>query len=100
MSRRMVCGALLSASLFCVAGAFAADAPIYGAHGFDSSGMDKAVKPGDDFFRYANGTWLDHHAIPPDKPAVSLRLEMTDRTEGRLHEIFDQAAAKAPSSDL
>src|ERR1700744_2268201 len=72
----------------------AADKPIYGAWGLDTAGMDKAAKPGDDFFRYANGTWLDHHAIPADKPAVSLRLEMTDRTEARLHAMMEASAAK------
>src|SRR4029077_12266303 len=31
----------------------------YGTWGFDLSGMDTKTKPGDDFFRYANGAWLD-----------------------------------------
>ena len=69
--------------------------PQYGAWGFDSAGMDPATKPGDNFFRFANGTWLDHHTIPADKPAVTLRLEMTDRTEARLHDMMEAAAAKA-----
>jgi putative endopeptidase len=77
-------------------GAALAATPQYGAWGLDTAGMDKAVTPGDDFFRYANGTWLDTHQIPADKPAVSLRLEMTDRTEGRLHDMMEAAAAKAP----
>src|SRR5690348_18469483 len=68
--------------------------PQYGSWGFDAAGQDKATKPGDDFFRYANGHWLDTHQIPADKPAVSLRLEMTDRTEARLHEMMEQASAK------
>src|SRR2546423_12056281 len=68
--------------------------PQYGSWGFDSAGQDTAVKPGDDFFRYANGHWLDTHRIPGDKPAVSLRLEMTDRTEARLHAMMEAAAAK------
>src|SRR4051812_15162390 len=67
----------------------------YGSWGFDNAGEDTAVKPGDNFFRYANGHWLDTHQIPPDKPGVSLRLEMTDRTEARLHEMMEAAAAKA-----
>jgi putative endopeptidase len=66
--------------------------PQYGAWGFDAAGEDKSTKPGDDFFRYANGHWLDTHQIPADKPAVSLRLEMTDRTEARLHDMMEQAA--------
>src|SRR5262249_56262683 len=56
----------------------------YGTWGFDLAGSDTATKPGDDFFRYANGTWLDKTQIPPDKPAYSLRLAMTDLTEQRL----------------
>lgn len=78
-----------------VAWAGAAAAPQYGANGFDSAGMDRAVRPGDDFFRFANGHWLDTHTIPADKPAVTLRLEMTDRTEMRLRDMMETAAAKA-----
>jgi putative endopeptidase len=70
--------------------------PIYGTWGYDGAGADPATKPGDDFFRYANGTWLDKTAIPGDKPAYSFRIEMTDRTEGRLHDLLEQAAANAP----
>ncbi len=70
--------------------------PQYGAWGFDLAGADLKTKPGDDFFRFANGTWLDKTQIPPDKPAYSLRLAMTDLTEQRLHEIMEAASAKSP----
>ncbi len=70
--------------------------PQYGAWGFDLAGADMKTKPGDDFFRYANGTWLDKTQIPPDKPGYSLRLAMTDLTEQRLHEIMEAASAKSP----
>ncbi|MBS0461401.1 MAG: M13 family metallopeptidase [Proteobacteria bacterium] len=69
--------------------------PQYGAWGFDASGMDRAVKPGDDFFEYANGAWLQRTPIPADKPAVSLRLAMSDAIEQRLHAIVEAAAASA-----
>jgi putative endopeptidase len=52
------------------------------------------AKPGDDFFCYANGTWIDKTQIPPDKPAYSLRLAMTDLTEQRLHEMMETLAAR------
>src|SRR5262245_63872844 len=67
----------------------------YGAWGFDLAGMDTATKPGDDFFRYANGTWIDKTQIPPDKPAYSLRLAMTDLTEQRLKDLLEAAGAKS-----
>jgi putative endopeptidase len=95
MSRRFLCGALLGAALLSTAAAIAADKPLYGTFGFDVADMDKTAKPGDGFFRYANGAWLDTHTIPADKPQVTLRLEMTDRTDARLHAMFEQAAAKA-----
>src|ERR1051326_5109739 len=66
----------------------------YGAWGFDLAGMDTATRPGDDFFRFANGTWIDKTQIPPDKPAYSLRLAMTDLTEKRLHEMMESLGAK------
>lgn len=69
--------------------------PLYGVWGMDTAGMDPATRPGDDFFRYANGRWLDHTPIPADKSAVSLRLEMSDRIEQRLHALLEDAAAHA-----
>jgi putative endopeptidase len=42
--------------------------PQYGAWGFDLSAMDRSVKPGDDFNRYASGAWLARTTIPADKP--------------------------------
>src|SRR5947209_18734548 len=80
--------------------AFGADAPPaklkYGSWGFDLAGMDKNTKPGDDFFRYANGTWIDKTHIPADKPAYSMRIIMTDFTEQRLREILESGGAKLP----
>jgi putative endopeptidase len=82
-----------------------ADAPPdklkYGTWGFDLAGMDTKTKPGDDFFRYANGTWIDQTQIPADKPAYSLRVIMTDVTDQRLRELLQSAGTKAsadPSS--
>jgi putative endopeptidase len=93
------------ATLFCLALLFPAWAdaetektpdgkPQYGSWGFDSDGADNKTKPGDDFFRYANGTWLDRVQIPADKPAYSLRLAMTDLTDERLHELIEGAAKR------
>ena len=94
-SRQFVCGVLLAGCLLAT-NTRAADAgkPMYGAWGFDLAGADFATSPGDDFFRYANGTWLDKTTIPGDKTGYTLRIEMTDRTEARLREILEAAAAR------
>src|SRR5471032_2385670 len=69
--------------------------PQYGSWGFDSAGADMAKKPGDDFFTFASGAWLDRVQIPADKSAYSLRLAMTDTTERRLHDLIEEMARKA-----
>src|SRR5947207_13380391 len=74
--------------------------PQYGAWGFDLSGADTSTKPGDDFFRYANGTWLDKTQIPPDKPAYSMRIIMTDFTEQRLRELMETSNPTGNPSTL
>ncbi|MGH7742998.1 MAG: M13 family peptidase, partial [Candidatus Eiseniibacteriota bacterium] len=50
--------------------------PQYGSFGLDVAGGDPRTKAGDDFFRYANGSWIDSHEIPADKAGYSLRLIM------------------------
>jgi putative endopeptidase len=84
---------LAAVSCFAIAGQDAVR-PKYGAWGFDLTGADFTTKPGNDFFRYANGAWLDRTQIPEDKPAYSLRVIMTDVTEQRLRTLMEALAAK------
>ncbi len=42
-------------------------APAIGSFGVDLAARDLGVSPGDDFFRYANGTWLANTQIPADR---------------------------------
>ena len=94
MQTRKVAPALVFGLAAIAAGASAQEStPQYGKWGFDLAAADKATQPGDDFFRYANGAWLDKSAIPADKPGYSLRLAMTDLTEQRLRDLMDAAAA-------
>ena len=67
--------------------------PFYGAWGFDTAGRDAATRPGDDFFRYANGSWLDRNEIPADKSVYTLRVVMSDWIDQRLHGLLEEAAA-------
>src|SRR5437868_1851895 len=95
--KRILPAALIVSFLFSPL-AYAADAPPpaklkYGTWGFDVAGMDTKTKPGDDFFRYANGAWLERTQIPSDKAAYSLRVIMTDFTEQRLRDLLEAAGA-------
>ena len=86
----------LGAAMAVASLALAADAkPQYGDFGFDQAGQDLSTRPGDDFFRFANGAWIDKAVIAPDKPSITLRLLAANQTEARIHEILEDAATHA-----
>ncbi|MGN6453581.1 MAG: M13 family peptidase, partial [Steroidobacteraceae bacterium] len=51
-----------------------------GDKGLDFAGIDRAVAPGDDFFRYANGSWLAKTEIPPDRSSWGTAAELDELT--------------------
>jgi len=55
--------------------------------------MDPAIKPGDDFFTYVNGTWLKNNPIPADKNSRSTFEELFERNRHDIKEIIEEAAA-------
>lgn len=68
--------------------------PSYGAFGIDLTAEDKAVKPGDDFWTYANGAWAARTPIPADKGSVGyLDSVLPDAAEANVHKILDDVAA-------
>ncbi len=40
--------------------------PELGTFGFDTTGMNTTVRPGDNFYEFANGTWAKNTPIPAD----------------------------------
>ncbi|MEO8549915.1 MAG: M13 family metallopeptidase [Kofleriaceae bacterium] len=62
----------------------------------DLAGMDKTVKPGDDFYSYANGAWTKATEIPADRSGWGTGAIVSERTEKRLTELITDAAANAP----
>jgi putative endopeptidase len=74
--------------------------PKYGAWGFDTSGMDTSVKPGDDFFTYANGKWAARTEIPSDRTRFGNFDKLSVLSEARVHAIaMDAAAGKLTDPD-
>jgi putative endopeptidase len=59
---------------------------------FDKTGMDTTVKPGDNFFEYANGTWLKKTVIPPSETGWGLAHVLYDNTQKNLRKLLDDAA--------
>ncbi|WP_433911315.1 M13 family metallopeptidase [Sphingomonas yabuuchiae] len=69
----------------------AANGPTYGRFGFDEKGMDKSVRPGDDFYGFANGEWAKTTAIPADKSSYGAFDKLADLSRERTHTILEQA---------
>src|SRR3954470_12735524 len=87
---------LLASTLAATVPAIAA-APRYGTWGLELQDMDTAVKPGDGFFEYAEGTWLRDHPIPADKTAAGYNYELPDETEVQVRALVEEAV-KDPNS--
>jgi predicted metalloendopeptidase len=72
--------------------------PAIGAFGLDLSAGNTAVKPGDDFFSYASGTWYKSFEIPPDRSSFGAFNELDELSKKRVREIIEQAAASHPAA--
>ncbi len=66
--------------------------------GIDLAGLDRSIAPGDDFFAYANGTWLRRTEIPADRSSYGASDILTELTARRTAELIEEAArAKSPA---
>lgn len=72
-------------------------APELGSYGFDSDGMDSSVRPGDDFYGYANGTWLKNNAIPDDKSNYGMFTALDDLSKQRVNMVLEAEKDMADS---
>jgi len=92
----------LAATLFAaMGGARAAWPQAAEEHGVVRENMDPSVKPGDDFFRYSNGGWIQRTEIPADRATVGAFLLLRDKSDKRVKGLVDQAleAKAAPGTD-
>ena len=58
---------------------------------FDKSGMDTTVKPGDNFFLYANGKWIKDTQIPPSETSWGLANMLYNSTQKHLRQLLEDA---------
>ena len=63
----------------------------YGTWGVATADMDKNVKPGDDFYRYAEGSWLRTAPIAPDKARAGYNYELPDLSEAGVRKMIEDA---------
>ena len=97
--RLLLCAVLVSAAALAAAPRAAqtpASAPPTTA-GIDGAGMDRTIAPGDDFFRYANGTWDRTTPIPPDRSSWGLDATLAEAASQRTRALLEEAGASASS---
>ncbi len=72
-----------------------------GAWGVDLTARDMNVKPGDDFFRHVNGTWMANNTIPADRVTWGTNDILAEKAERDVREIIEDAARSggAPGSN-
>jgi putative endopeptidase len=73
------------------------------ALGIDTAGMDRNVRPQDDFYNFVNGGWQRTAQIPGDRSATGAFITLTDASEAAVRRILDAAMATrnaAPGSDV
>ncbi|WP_310466962.1 M13 family metallopeptidase [Sphingomonas sp.] len=77
----------------------AAPAAKIGEFGFDRTGMDPSVRPGDDFYEFANGAWAKRTPIPADKSNYGMFNALQDTSQERVRELLE-AAKDDPASRI
>jgi len=71
--------------------------PRYGTWGVAPEDMNTKVKPGDDFFEYAEGTWLKVHPIPADKTGAGYNYELPDEIEQQVKKMVEDVTTNPTS---
>ncbi|MFN3667822.1 MAG: M13 family metallopeptidase [Brevundimonas sp.] len=69
-----------------------------GAFGFDIDGMDRSIRPGADFNRYASGSYLANTPIPADKTSFGVFDMLYDRSQNNLKTLIEESAANPAAS--
>jgi predicted metalloendopeptidase len=95
--------AAATVALVLAASAGSVPEPLSGtAHGIDLTGIDHAVQPGMDFFRYANGNWLKKTQIPADRSNTGNVPVLVELTGARVRALIEGAekasGAESPES--
>ena len=93
-------GYLTAATCLSILAAFAQQAPAPETHGIVLANLDRSVKPGDDFYRFANGDWIKRSEIPPDRAGIDVFTKLGDLSNKRTKDLIEEIAKSnaAPGS--
>ena len=67
--------------------------PELGTFGIDLTAQKTDVKPGDNFFAYMNGHWLDTFELPADRTNYGAFTVLSERSRDRVKTIIDEVSS-------
>lgn len=74
-----------------LAASLAGEEPARREAGLDLAGIDRAVAPGEDFFRFANGTWEKNTPIPAERSSYGSFAILSEQANRRTVELIQEA---------
>jgi len=93
MKKTLLCAGLLALSL--TAGAQALTS------GIDPANLDTSVRPGDDFYQYAVGSWLKNNPLDAEHAENGAFTDVSEATTKQVQGLINEAAAKnAPKGSI
>jgi predicted metalloendopeptidase len=105
ISKKILAAILLGTTSVTSAVAAGTDRPVAAATaapsglGIVPESMDRSVRPGDDFYAYANGTWAKTATIPLDRTNIGGFFIASEATELQLGELIQRIIASKAGPD-
>tara|TARA_R110002072_G_scaffold121321_9_gene254933 strand:+ start:19167 stop:21317 length:2151 start_codon:yes stop_codon:yes gene_type:complete len=69
----------------------------FGTWGFDPKYLSGDIDPGDDFFGFANQTWLDANPLPPEFSRFGAFNLLREKSTSDVKTLIDELVAKDPA---
>jgi len=70
--------------------------PLQKVHGIAVENIDRSVKPGDNFYLYANGDWIKRTVIPPDRAGINVFSRLSDLSNRRTQDLIQDIVKSNP----
>jgi endothelin-converting enzyme/putative endopeptidase len=90
-----MCAAMVAFAAFSLVLVHAQEAAQPAIHGIAVANMDRSVKPGDDFYEYANGDWIKRTEIPPDRGRIGVFTVLSELSDKRTADLIEEMAKGA-----